>query len=180
MKYHTIIMDPPWKISPLSSKYKSNGKYKELPYQTMTDKEILDFPINDYCHDNSSLFIWTTQQKLPLALSCLNFWEFKYNRIITWIKDGGINIHGLQNITEFLIFGYKGIMLDSQIIKGKFIKTAYKAPRTRHSEKPAAVYEAIRDRFRAPRIDIYARRRHIGYDVFGNEIQPDIQEVLIK
>ena len=38
--------------------------------------------------------------------------------------------------------------------------------RRRNSEKPASVYTAIRMATQGPRIDIFARRRHHGYDVW--------------
>lgn len=42
-----------------------------------------------------------------------------------------------------------------------------------HSQKPDEFYEILRRRTPAPRIDIFARRRHFGFDAHGNQVEND-------
>ena len=51
------------------------------------------------------------------------------------------------------------------------MKTSFSAPARRHSEKPRLLYDSIRRHFPAPRLDVFARRRHCGFDVWGNEAE---------
>jgi N6-adenosine-specific RNA methylase IME4 len=54
MKYRTIVIDPPWKLYPVSSKALSGGKFRRtLPYTQMTDEEILAFPIDNFAEMNA-------------------------------------------------------------------------------------------------------------------------------
>ena len=51
------------------------------------------------------------------------------------------------------------------------MKTLFSERTKRHSEKPAILYEYIKDYFPSPRLDVFARRRHIGFDAWGDEVE---------
>ena len=175
LKYKTIVIDPPWDMTKKIT-YKTNGKFDKHPYDTITDEEIQNFPINNYTDTDCSLFMWSTQKKLPVALKIIETWNFSYSRLITWHKDNGITIHGITNNTELLIFAFKGKMIHD--VTGKSIKTVYYSKRTGHSEKPNIIYEEIKRKFPSPRIDIFARKRHDGFDAWGNQVEEEIQTTL--
>ena len=54
--------------------------------------------------------------------------------------------------------------------KGKFIPSLIRQKRTRHSEKPSLFYEILKNNTKEPRIDIFARRKHDGFDSWGLEV----------
>lgn len=54
MKYKTIVIDPPWKVANGFNKkgfFHGQNKERVLPYKTMTDLEISEFPINNFAEE---------------------------------------------------------------------------------------------------------------------------------
>ena len=182
MKYHTIVIDPPWDIGSNNwSRFSgAHGKHGLLhtatvPYKTMSDKEIMEFPIDDFADDDCDLFMWVVHKKLRLSFEILDAWNFRYQSLITWIKDGGLTVNGVYRNTEFLLYGYKG---KQQITYRKGIPCALEGKRHGHSGKPASVYQLLRTHTKSPRIDIFARRRHDGYSAWGNQVEKELQTTL--
>jgi len=177
VKYRTVIIDPPWQVVCGFTKEKFYRIGRKLPYKTMTDEEIINFPINDFASKECDLFLWVTHTKLPIALKILEKWGFKYHCLLTWDKKGGVCINGFYRRTEFVVYGYRrkqGI----NVAKGHYIPTLFNGKTKRHSEKPAIFYELVRERSLEPRIDIFARKRHYGFDSFGDEVEKDLQNKL--
>lgn len=165
MKYRTVVIDPPWNIKPMILK-----KYaRALPYQTMTDEEITNFPIDDYADINCDLFMWCTHSTLGLALEIFKLWGFKYHCLLTWDKTNGYSVSGFVRKTEFVIYGYRGKMGIKQ--KGKFIPTLFKESLFNHSKKPRIFYDLLLRSTAEPRIDIFSRKKHYGFASFGDEAE---------
>lgn len=63
------------------------------------------------------------------------------------------------------------------VIAGIFISVIpiFREALREHSRKPDSFYEILRTNTPEPRIDIFARYRHFGFDSYGNEVQKDIQ-----
>ena len=170
-KYKTIVIDPPWNVGLTGGKLKDNKYYrcgKPMPYKLMTDKEIENFPINDFADNNCDLFMWVTHSKLPSGLKIMENWGFKYHCLITWDKTNGIGLHGFHRKSEMVLYGYHGRMgIDKG--KGKYIPTLFTEKLTINSAKPQKFYTLIRLGTQEPRIDIFARKSRAGFDVWGNE-----------
>jgi len=168
MKYRTVVIDFPWKINCnlKDTKYYRCGK--PMPYELMTDEQIINFPIDDFADNNCDLFLWVVQSKIPTAVRLIEKWGFKYHCILTWDKTNGIGLNGFHRKTELVIYAYRGKMgIDRG--KGKYIPTLFKEKLTEHSVKPNIFYNLIRDRTQEPRIDIFNRRKILGFDGWGNE-----------
>ena len=172
MKYKTVVIDPPWDVCCNLTNEKFYRTGRKLPYDVMTDSEIMQFPIDDFANEECDLFMWTTHSKLPTALEILQAWSFKYHALITWDKMSGVCIVGFYRRTEFAIYGYRGKQ-GVNVGKGSYIPTIFRAKTKRHSEKPTKFYDIVRKRTQEPRIDIFARRKHFGFDAWGNEIQAE-------
>ena len=170
-KYKTIVIDPPWKIQPISpsiSKKFHSPLAKGLPYETMTDKELLEFPIDKFTDDTAGLFLWTTHSKIEFAFELLKKWGFHFHCLLTWNKLEGINCWGFTRNSEFVLYGYKKkniVRLDSK----KNMPTSFTERRTTHSTKPQTFYNLLLRSTPEPRIDIFARRTRVGFDVWGND-----------
>ncbi len=179
-KYKTIVIDPPWRITTTGPNSKPcHGTLKRrLSYKTMSDREIAEFPIDDFAHKNCNLFLWTTHKKLPFALEIIKNWGFKHYCVFTWIKNSGITMQGVFRNSEFAVFGYRGEF--NIPFTGKAMPTAFKAKTGIHSEKPSEFYEIIRSKTQAPRIDIFARRQHHGFAAWGDEVEMQAQSILTK
>ena len=50
------------------------------------------------------------------------------------------------------------------------MKTFFAAPVIRHGEKPAILYDSVHRYFDAPRLDVFARSRHPGFEAWGNQV----------
>jgi len=56
------------------------------------------------------------------------------------------------------------------------VKRLIVAPRGRHSEKPAEAYRSIERLFgNVSRVELFARCRRAGWDVFGNQVEGSIR-----
>jgi len=176
-KYKTVVIDPPW---PIDSATPFKSEWKELPrdlntrYFQLTIDEIRNFPIDDFAGPSCYLFLWATNSKtrgqpiLRLAFDLLNIWGFKYHQMITWVKPRVLTCWSpISTRTEHCLFGYRGKLNQSQIaVMQNAIITNYQTP---HSEKPVQFYQLLRRWTPEPRIDIFARQRHYGFDGWGDE-----------
>jgi N6-adenosine-specific RNA methylase IME4 len=173
MKYKTIVIDPPWDVKcNLTVKFYRTGK--KLPYKVMSDKEIEQFPIVDYADEECDLFMWVTHSKLPAGLEIVKQWGFKYHVLLVWDKAGGVCINGFYRRTELVIYAYRGKMgVDTG--EGSYLPTLFRQVKTEHSAKPKIFYELLRGRTKEPRIDIFARSRHYGFDAFGDQVEKNIE-----
>ena len=177
-KYNIIYADPPWSFN--SSIYQDNGRTfdKNITnyYPTMSSKEICDLPIENLSEKNCILFIWTTDSHLPDSLKVIDSWGFKYKTIgFTWVKQykSGSYCYNfspyLLKSTEICLIGIKGKL--KNIKKSNNVKGLVFAERTEHSKKP----DCVRDRIvelcgDLPRIELFARQKKEGWDVWGNEV----------
>ena len=67
-KYQTIVIDPPWNLSSVGTTHSLKFKLsKSLPYPTMSDNDIKDFPINEFAAEDCGIFMWVTHSTLPLG-----------------------------------------------------------------------------------------------------------------
>lgn len=166
-KYSTIVIDPPWPIETGYNSKTLHSPMTKIPYKTMSLKEIEEFPIGDYTQENCNLFIWTIQLYLPFTFELIKKWGFKYHCLMTWDKVDGINCWGFTRNSEFVIYCYKGKL--NLNLQNKFIPTSFKEKRTTHSKKPQIFYEYVRRISPDPRIDIFSRKPHFGFDSFGDQ-----------
>ena len=118
--------------------------------------------------------------KLHTALDILQKWGFKYHALLTWDKQGGVAMMGFYRRTEMVIYAYRG-RFGINVDEGHYIPTLFSEKSRRHSEKPNIFYELIRKRTKEPRIDIFARKKHFGFDAWGDQVennQPRLLETL--
>ena len=170
MKYKTILADPPWNMGEMRmKKARPNAK---LPYQKMKTQEICKLPVGDFADKDCNLFLWTTHTFLPDAFEVMKAWGFKYHCLITWNKTNGIPCWGFKRETEFVLYGYKGKITVNQ--RGRFIHTLYTEKLTTHSTKPIGFYEILEKNTPEPRLELFARNKRNGWDVWGNEVESDI------
>lgn len=173
-KYQIIYADPPWRLQSMSdTSWKKDGAPLEGKYPTMSVDEIQSLPVVELADENCGLFLWSTQSTLQDALYTMKLWGFKYHITITWAKGSGFCLHGFNRNTELLLYGYKGKM--NLNTKGKYIPTLIVEKKTKHSVKPITVYELLENNSPTPRIELFARKKREGWDVWGNEVESDIE-----
>jgi len=176
-KYKTIVVDPPWKYGKwgkANPKSRPNGKDYEMPYSTMSVWEITRLPVEKLTNDNCDLYLWTTQKYLPDAFTVISSWGFKYCQTLTWGKTPrGTGQGGLFcPTTEFIILGRKGKAPQKKRIDSTWWNI--KRPHNSHSTKPEFFQDLIEQVSDSPRLEMFARRKRFGWDVWGNEVESDI------
>lgn len=174
MKYKTLYIDPPWKLQSMSAaSWKDRNKALETKYPLMNAEDIKKLPIPDLADNQCSLFLWCTHSTLQQALDTMKHWGFKYHVTITWNKGAGFSLWGFSRKTELLLYGYKGKINVNQ--KGKYIPTIITEARRKHSQKPDIMYELLESNTPKPRLEMFARIKREGWDIWGNELENDIE-----
>jgi N6-adenosine-specific RNA methylase IME4 len=88
-------------------------------------------------------------------------WEKTYGR------SSGMPLFGFRWNAEFILVGYK--IKPDLWPKRPLIPVVFSAENIRHSEKPDRFYEMVAV-LGEPRIDLFARRKRQGWDVWGDEV----------
>ncbi len=175
-KYKTIYADPPWTEV-------GGGKIKrgaDKHYTLMKTKNIIKLHVNILAEDNCHLYLWATNNFLKDAFEVMEAWGFKYKTMITWSKDRiGLGQY-FRGQTEHCLFGVKGFV-PYKIIDGKRQQgtTSFTAKRGKHSKKPIEMRNMIEKVSYPPYIELFAREKHINWDVWGDELKSDSQELNI-
>jgi N6-adenosine-specific RNA methylase IME4 len=175
MKYKTIVIDPPWKLATFNSKPFSHafGPLEGAPpYKMLSDKEIIDFPIEQFADAECDLFLWTVKSKIHLAFHIMEKWGFHYANFLVWNKLHRLNHNGVSATCEFILYGYKGRNgLDYANPMPSYFEERLK----KHSQKPDVFYAEVAKITKEPRVDLFARRRHYGFDAWGNQVETQME-----
>lgn len=99
-------------------------------------------------------------------------WGFKYSTTIVWCKKpNGIGLGGTFSLTtEYLIFAHRKKVSANK----RHDSTWFLEKRGRHSQKPQLFRDIISETFEGNKIELFAREKHDGWDVWGNEVDSDI------
>jgi len=172
-KYQIIYADPPW-----SYKDKMSGHSFSLDheYKTQSKQWISQLPVQEISENTCCLFLWVTCPLLDEGIEVLKAWGFKYKTVaFCWSKitKTGKKVSNLGRWTmgniELCLLGIKGKPNKWRIRKN--IKQLVEAERTKHSKKPKEVRERIVALLgNRPRIELFARERTEGWDVWGDEV----------
>ena len=171
-KYNIIYADPPWSYKVWTAK--GGHKSASAHYQTMNIEDIKNLPIQDISDKDCVLFIWVTMPNLIEGIETIKSWGFTYKTCgFTWLKTykNGNPVCGLgywtRSNAELCLLATKG--KPKRINKGVY--QAVLETQRQHSRKP----DCVRDRIVAlmgdlPRIELFAREKTEGWDVWGNEV----------
>jgi N6-adenosine-specific RNA methylase IME4 len=173
-KYKTIYADPPWKE--VGGGKKGGKRGADRHYPLMSTKEIMALPVNEIAAENCHLYLWVTNNFLKDGLKVMEAWGFRYVTMITWQKDKmGLGQY-FRGMTEHCLFGVKGV-LPYKVKNGKRQQgvTGFYEPRGRHSAKPYEMRKMIQKVSYQPAIELFAREKFKGWDVWGNEVKSDIK-----
>lgn len=170
-KYQIIVVDPPWQISKIRKRVRPNQISMAYPMMALDD--IKRLKIDSIADDTCILFLWTIDKYLYDSRNVLENWGFRYHLTMTWDKTNGLAMYGFNRQTEFILVGFRGKI--EAYPRRKTIRTSFTAKSTFHSEKPQYFYDMLTVLPYNPKIDLFARKRRIGWDVWGNEVESDIE-----
>ena len=178
MKYNIIYADPPWKFKTYSEK--GLKRSAENHYNTMELSDIQALPVSNLAADDCVLFMWTTVPFLQESFSVIESWGFKYKTTaFVWIKKNrksdslfwGMG-HWTRANAELCLLATRGnpsrlSAAVHQVIISRIEK---------HSKKPDETRERIVKLMGdLPRVELFARQKTEGWDVWGNEVDCDIE-----
>lgn len=181
-KYQIILADPPWSYSlfPGREMDKVKSRTASSHYEVMRFIDILDLPIMDIADKNCVLFMWATYPLLPEALRIIKQWGFEYKTVaFTWVKKNKVSdswFWGMGSWTranaEICILATRG---NPKRIN-KAVHSVLDDKIREHSQKPDSAKERIIALMGdLPRIELFARQKTEGWDVWGNEVESDIK-----
>lgn len=183
--YRVIVADPPWQFAAWS--HRGEGKGASQHYDCMTLEKLCALPVQNIAAEDAALFLWVVQPMLPEALKVIEAWGFEFRTVaFVWVKmpsswsDAqfslaprtrprmGLGYHTRSGCEQcWLALRGKGYKRQAQ-----GIEQVLHAPLRQHSRKP----EEIMARIEAlvgdvPRVELFARRKRAGWDVWGNETE---------
>lgn len=173
-RYSIIYADPPWR-------YRRNGVQgaAEKRYPTMSVDELCHLSVSEISANDSILFIWATFPQIREALQVIKAWGFSYKSVaFVWIKQNksgkgwffGLGFWTRGNV-EICLLATKG----HPKRKSNRVHQLIISPLREHSRKPDEVREKIIKLMGdLPRIELFARQKTEGWDVWGNEVDSDI------
>lgn len=172
-KYSIIYADPPWHYQTWGEGGNRNVTSK---YKTMSPQEIWDLPVQNISAENSVLFIWVTYPKLLEGIKTISEWGFTYKTCgFSWVKLNkkketpfiGLGYYTRAN-NEICLLATKGKPLKRQ---NNGVHQVVLDKIREHSRKPDCIRDRIVQLFGdLPRIELFARQKTPGWDVWGNEV----------
>ena len=177
-KYNIIYADPPGAYRVWSDQGK--GRSAESHYSTMSLEDIKALPVEKLADKDCALFMWITFPLLREAWDVVESWGFTYKSVaFVWVKQNkktpslfwGMGYWTRAN-AELCIIATKG----SPKRQSRSVHQIIMSPIEQHSKKP----DEIRDRIVAlmgdvPRIELFARQKADGWDVWGNEAPDSVE-----
>ncbi len=187
-KYRLILADPPWRYNDqgtrLSPSYEGKQRKSSKHYETMSLTEIcaLGEWVKQVTANDAILLLWCTHPiKQTHPWPVIKAWGFKYSTAIPWTKARWdqkqqryiFNIGGgktTRSCSEELLVCTRG--KGASLVMDRGIPGAIITPRTTHSKKPVEQYK-IAERMvpGGPFLELFARERRPGWDVWGDQIE---------
>lgn len=172
-KYQIIYADPPWQFK----NKRTGGSMKSgalSQYDTMSIDAMKKMDIQSICDENCVLIMWWVGSQPQEAIDLCHAWGFEIKNMngFVWKKltKRQLDFFGMGFWTRA---GSESALIAT---RGKpkpashSVRAVHSAVVGRHSQKPnlfrKLCVELCGD---VPRLEMFARENHDGWDVFGNE-----------
>lgn len=176
-KYKIIYADPPWTYR---DKALAGNRGAICKYPVMSIEDLCKLPVGGVADNDCVLFMWATMPKLDECFQVIKAWGFEYKTVaFTWIKRNKKSpsyFFGMGRWTranaELCLLATKGRPKRVSASVSSIIDT----PIESHSKKPDEARKKILTLLGdLPRIELFAREKPEGWDVWGNEVVSDIK-----
>jgi N6-adenosine-specific RNA methylase IME4 len=177
--YRVIYADPPWSYgdSGVITQGDAYGR-AERHYPSMSMGELCELPVAAHAHADSVLFCWVTAPMLlenPGPREVIEAWGFKPKTGLVWDKVLHNFGHYVSVRHEHLIIATRGSCLpDRPTPMPDSVQTIRRGDV--HSEKPQEFRQLIEQLYDGPRVELFAREKHPGWQSFGNDARLWAQE----
>jgi N6-adenosine-specific RNA methylase IME4 len=184
-KYQIIYADPPWSYyndSTANPDCTTVRGMRRPPYKVMSTNAIKHLPIEKIADKNAILFIWTTDYHLRKCMDVIESWGFEYKTVaFAWQKKNKqgksvcfMGAYTMKSGIELCLLATRGRDAH-RLVKKHNVRALIETQRLVHSQKPDdarnRIVELLGD---LPRIELFAREKKDGWDVWGDEIKNDI------
>lgn len=165
-KYRVIYADPPWSYNDKQDTDYYGGAEKH--YGTMLLEDIAALPIGRIAEKNAVLFLWTTSPLIFDSQKVFESWGFTYKSMFIWdkVKTGMGHYNSVRH--EMLLICTRGSCTPDTPRMFDSVQSIERSEN--HSEKPQQFREIIETLYAGNRIELFARKPHDGWDVWGNEV----------
>lgn len=171
-KYQIIYADPPWLYKDMNLPGKRSVNCK---YLVQSNEWLEKLPVSSITQDDCILFLWVTMPKLNECWGVINAWGFEYKTCaFTWVKRNKKKESWFWGMGRWTRSNAELCLLAT---KGKpkrisaSVHSVIDTPVETHSKKPNVVRERIVELCGdIPRIELFARSKTEGWDVWGNEV----------
>lgn len=179
MSYRTIVADPPWSPD-LGGTWGARAD-KARPqrfYKTMSLDDIKALGVASLAAPQAHLYLWAIAAHVDWGYEVARAWGFE--PIITWTwKKPGLGVGRFRCNTEHVIVARRGSRHGNPFGQGgrhaqATDGTLFEWGRGRHSQKPDEFFDLVERLSPAPRLEMFARRRRLGWDAWGDEIDSDL------
>jgi N6-adenosine-specific RNA methylase IME4 len=183
-KYQIIYADCCWSFNNKNTGGNLNSGSANK-YDTLTVQDLCKLPIQNITADDSVLFSWWVGAMPEEALMVMKAWGFKLKTMtgFTWVKTTknhkpffGMGFWSRQG-TENCLIAVKGKphRISASVRSTIDFEYTGEAENTKHSKKPDIFRDKIVELMGdLPRIELFARQKTPGWDVWGNEVECDI------
>lgn len=165
-QFRVIVADPPWPFDKQSADPSQRATH---PYPQMAIDEIKALDVQGRAHDDSVLWLWTTNHHMPEAIEVAEAWGFEHRTILTWVKDRMGMGSLLRGQTEHCLLAVRG---KPTFNNDGTCTTVLQATRDQHSEKPDEFYELVERLCPGSKVDFFQRTPRDGWAGYGDEVQP--------
>lgn len=165
-KYRVIYADPPWSYNDKQDTDYYGGAEKH--YGTMPLDAIAALPIERIAEKNAVLFLWTTNPLIFDSKQIFEAWGFTYKSMFIWdkIKTGMGHYNSVRH--EMLLICTRGSCTPDTPRMFDSVQSIERS--SNHSEKPQEFREIIETLYAGEKIELFARVKREGWDVWGNEV----------
>ena len=177
-RYRAIHIDPPWRFKNFSEK--GEGRNATSHYDCLSIDALKALPVANLADKDCTLFLWTTDPFLPVALDLIRAWGFRYKTVgFYWAK---VNRNAdLSSLTEKDFFCGLGYWTRANVEQcllatrgspqrlAKDVRRLIVSPRREHSRKPDETYARIERLADGPYLDMFSRESRVSWDSWGNQ-----------
>ena len=175
--YDVILADPPWSFEVWGEGGK--GRSAEQHYSVMSLDDICALSVASITNDNCALFLWTLWTHIFDARTVIEAWGFTYRTLAwEWVKlnSGGMGLHmGRGYYTRSNVEPCLLAVRGSMPVAVRDELNVIMSPVRGHSRKPDEQYHKIERLYPdTRRLELFARQRWPGWDIWGNEVECDV------
>jgi len=174
--YSILYADPPWDYNGREQHNKTTANKSAVDhYNTATLEDLKKIDVVSVCAKDCLLFMWTSSPHLEQAIELMKAWGFEYKTIaFVWHKQKTNPGYYTVSSVEICLVGKRGTIPSPRGPRN--IRQFLSQEREGHSKKPDEIRTRIFQMFPTQKkLELFARQRTEGWDVFGNEVEGSIK-----